>query len=353
MEGVVTPLFVQIGVALFLVAFGYWWLGVSPFERQQNMDEISTPTIALSSCPNPDCVRCRKYGLVQKTAKSRLPWIARELSLQFPNDSLDRVKASIRNPIPPQSPLSSVQAPTVLMVSGLKSQEVVTKLHSKTCNRLIFPQEQENTTTMILRELQQVPNFLWDTNDSPDGSWRVLSMLNQGTWNQDICEICPGIFDLIRGLPNLMDECLFGNVIISKICAGTTIEPHCGPTNVRHRLQYALKIPTVTSLQSNENLEYGTDGSSRLCLHVGTDTKLQWKEPGDVFVFDDSFMHSVKYKSQNLVSPANECNDDVVSSEHDDNSRMVLIVDLWHPDLTPAERKLIQLLYPPFSVSPG
>jgi aspartate beta-hydroxylase len=89
------------------------------------------------------------------------------------------------------------------------------------------------------------------------------------------------------------------------------IDPHCGPTNVRHRLHFPLAVP-----------------SSGPVLTVAND-KLAWNE-GCCFVFDDSLVHSVQYP---VDSGTNSC-------------RVVLIVDLWHPDLTAAEREAIANLYP-------
>ena len=49
-------------------------------------------------------------------------------------------------------------------------------------------------------------------------------------------------------------------------------------------------------------------------------------------MFDDSFVHSVEY-------PA--------CDEEEDRCRIVLIVDLWHPELTQAERQILCHMYPP------
>lgn len=54
-------------------------------------------------------------------------------------------------------------------------------------------------------------------------------------------------------------------------------------------------------------------------------------------MFDDSFLHSA-------VHVRGE-GDDVVN----DGSRIVLIVDFWHPALSEADRNAIGVLYPPGS----
>ena len=76
-----------------------------------------------------------------------------------------------------------------------------------------------------------------------------------------------------------------------------------GPTNTRLRMHLALTVPP--------------EGQDAPELRVGGVAR-SWKE-GRVLVFDDSFEHH--------VSP----NDSTVD-------RVVLIVDLWHPQLSPEER---------------
>jgi hypothetical protein len=301
---------VATSAALIFVCYKWWDPLVVSTEKRN--------PIAFSACPNPNCARCQRYRRVQKTAKSRFPWVAKEVQLQYPQESLERVQSSIQNPTKANSKL---QGPTVLMLSDLPSQEIVTGRHSKACRQF----ENNQILSTILQEIRSIPDSLWSMNDSPQGSWKVLPFLNQGTWVFDICKKCPETFQFIESLPNLLDDCLFGNVMISNISPGTAIEPHCGPTNIRHRLQYALQIPKQRQSMS---------------LRVGT-TRLEWANVGDFFVFDDSFVHSVTFPNQR-GGHANEA-----AGDENAASRIVLIVDLWHPDLSPAERKLLQNLYPP------
>ncbi len=274
-------------------------------------------------CANPSCVRCQCYRHIESRAIRRLPWVAREVQHMFPNESLDRISESIRHSQHHhnyrhhhrhhyQNIIQPLQAPTVLMCRNLPSREVVTDLHAQTLNQYFRSQKMGNT---ILMEVNEVPLPLWSRNDSPTGSWDVLWILNQGHWNQQISTLCPRLWGLLRNLPSLLDNCLFGNAMISKIQPGTIIEPHCGPTNIRHRLQYTL----MTSQTSTSSF-----------LQIGKDTKIPWGNPGNYFVFDDSYIHSIRY-------------DDPTQD------RMVIIVDLWHPDLSHAERALLRFLYPPFS----
>jgi hypothetical protein len=230
----------------------------------------------------------------------------KDLHCEFPDESLARISSSVRTG--PLKGISSQQAPTVLLVQGLTARPTVTDLHPSTC---VGFQQDESLRDGILLDLENY-NQQWLDNDTQ--GWQVLQLLNQGVWNQANLELCPNLARLLKSLPDLLDKCLFGNAFVSKIMPGTIITPHCGPTNIRHRLQYA-----ITAAMPPSNQLAG--------LKVG-DQLLMWQQ-GNAFVFDDSFEHSVDYSTNSRVA------------------RIVLIVDLWHPELTLAERQLLERLYPP------
>ena len=66
--------------------------------------------------------------------------------------------------------------------------------------------------------------------------------------------------------------------------------------------------------------------SYSLCV---ADQSRSWKA-GKTLVFDDSFLHSVSH-----------------IGEESDIYRAVLIVDIWHPDLTSEERDIIDTVFAP------
>src|SRR5262249_19221354 len=76
------------------------------------------------------------------------------------------------------------------------------------------------------------------------------------------------------------------------------IGAHCGPTNARIRAHLGIRVP---------------DGA---VMRVGTETR-SWTE-GKCLVFDDSWEHEVFNRS--------------------DFIRAVLLLDIWHPDLTSEQR---------------
>ena len=85
---------------------------------------------------------------------------------------------------------------------------------------------------------------------------------------------------------------------------GTHVHAHCGPTNCRLRAHLGLIVPADTFLR------------------VAIATK-SWRE-GDWLIFDDSYEHEVWHNGT--------------------STRLVLIVDVWHPDVTEEEKKTMSAI---------
>jgi hypothetical protein len=302
-------------VAIFVVSATLLFL----FHRKRRDNTIDHSIIGqFSACPNPDCIRCRRYRLVQQKAKQKWTWVKRDTHTAADKISLGRIEKAVQANGVLQS-IVPYQAPTVVFIPGLRCQPVVTGWHSDTCRRM----RKAGLLESIRKEVDQADDYLWGQNDTPQGSWQVLSFLNQGKWDKQVLKACPVIGHLLLSLPDCLDKCLFGNAFISKIQPNTIITPHCGPTNIRHRLQF----PILTNNGSDN------DDNERCGLLVAGDNLISWEE-GVPFVFDDSLEHSVDYKT-------------AASSSR--SERIVLIVDLWHPDLDKnVERDVLCQLYPPF-----
>jgi len=88
---------------------------------------------------------------------------------------------------------------------------------------------------------------------------------------------------------------------------GAKVAAHCGPTNHRLRLHLGLLVP---SLRDGGGASITVAGEAR-----------RWEE-GRVLAFDDSWEHTV---SNAASSP-----------------RVVLIVDVWQPRLSMAEREVVR-----------
>jgi hypothetical protein len=325
---------------LILIILYSGWFGIAHQASGSQEDNHDVDTV--SACENPNCVRCQRYRQVQKRAKTRLAWILQDMKTRDSTMGItlhSRIPSAVRSTTRP-SCNQSWQNPSVLMVDELPSQEIVTELHSMTCHYL----QNAYTRELVIRALKQTDSrdLSWIVNDSPKGHWEVLHILNQGTWatshlatekNNSNHTAWKNLVANIKGIPGLMDQCLFGNVMISRIYPETVIEPHCGPTNVRHRLQLVLELPFAPESHQNS-----------LSLLIGKEKKLSWNSLDDVFVFDDSYVHSVTFPPENDESSENTDSRMLPTQP----SRTVLIVDLWHPDLSSPERSLLQQLYPPF-----
>jgi Aspartyl/Asparaginyl beta-hydroxylase len=263
---------------------------------------------------------------VNVNARRHLPWVLNK-AVNHKGNELERVSQAVR-----QGPLWSQnndhdrispvlgQYPTVLLMHGLIAhQPLVTWLHPYV--EAVFGHDKIMLRQCLFTEYiaAQTDQISWLQNDVQEGEWKVLHLLYQGVWQKQHCQKCPTLASVIQQLqPHVMDKCLFGNVFVSVLQPGTMIEPHCGPNNVRHHLHYALQVPD--------------DDYAAAKLTV-IDKQQTWKEGHYYFVFDDSFTHSVVYPATNQ------------SSEKQGASRVVLIVDLWHPQCSQLERKVITELY--------
>lgn len=126
------------------------------------------------------------------------------------------------------------------------------------------------------------------------GEWNVYYLYYLGKKVEEHCRYCPETTAVIESFPELAGT---GLVYFSVLSGGTHIAAHCGPLNTRLRCHLGLVVP---------------EGAR---IRVGTESR-PWRD-GACLVFDDSFEHEVWNTSS--------------------TPRAVLIVDFWHPDLTPDE----------------
>ncbi|KRF80292.1 uncharacterized protein Dvir_GJ22287, isoform G [Drosophila virilis] len=144
-------------------------------------------------------------------------------------------------------------------------------------------------------------NFQLEAEQLRDtGNWQQFELYARGKRLESNCQRAPVTCALLDRFP-AASSCRRGQIKFSAMQAQTHVWPHCGPTNCRLRAHLTLVAPEpqLTSL--------------RVAEHQRT-----WQE-GDLFIFDDSFEHEVWHNGTQL--------------------RLVLIVDLWHPDLSAAQRR--------------
>lgn len=133
------------------------------------------------------------------------------------------------------------------------------------------------------------------------GDWHVFYLFLHNVDFKPNRLLCPETVAAIEAIGDQYDHAFF-----SALAPQTHIKKHHGPTNKKLRCHLPLVVP---------------EGKCR--LRVG-DQVVDVQE-GKCFLFDDSFEHEA-------------WNDDPT------HSRIVLIVDVWHPDLSTQEKKFLRFL---------
>ncbi|KAG5204874.1 hypothetical protein JEQ12_019319 [Ovis aries] len=138
-----------------------------------------------------------------------------------------------------------------------------------------------------------------DENLREKGDWSQFTLWQQGRKNENACKGAPKTCSLLDKFPETTG-CRRGQIKYSIMHPGTHVWPHTGPTNCRLRMHLGLVIPK--------------EGCKIRCAN---ETRM-WEE-GKVLIFDDSFEHEVWQDAASF--------------------RLIFIVDVWHPELTPHQRR--------------
>nr|XP_030715538.1 aspartyl/asparaginyl beta-hydroxylase isoform X4 [Globicephala melas] len=138
-----------------------------------------------------------------------------------------------------------------------------------------------------------------DENLREKGDWSQFTLWQQGRKNENACKGARKTCALLDKFPETTG-CRRGQIKYSVMHPGTHVWPHTGPTNCRLRMHLGLVIPK--------------EGCRIRCAN---ETKT-WEE-GKVLIFDDSFEHEVWQDATSF--------------------RLIFIVDVWHPELTPHQRR--------------
>ena len=252
-------------------------------------------------CPNKNCIRCRGHGnkeilLGKLNAFKELKSLGEEVLKKIRDSiekSTDRKILSIR----------PLQMPTVLYIQDLQP---MTPFHALNNELTVFMDK--SCLRSVKKELNEIlkQEYLWSYNEVRSGSWRLYYFYNQGNMQNDNCSRCPETTKMISNLTSFMENSPFGNAAFSVLSPGTSIKPHYGATNARLRCHVTLKEGACCN------------------LFVGNE-KLVYKED-KILLFDDSFIHSVEHESYG-------------------EDRIVLLIDLWHPNLTSQEKEAINYIY--------
>lgn len=258
-------------------------------------------------CSSPECIRCshRKEAAANEVLSKRLDEFVRirgdraGLERLYKRIEYDRTRED-------RSDQLSAQKPTVFHLVGLATKPWH-GYYSEQLSSLLSSLNFE----LIKSEFQQIrfrTSEGWFKNSTLQGEWSVYHLINQGKPVENNCNTCPRTMEIIESVVPLLKECSFGNVLFSTLKAGTHITAHYGPTNCRIRCHLPLFVPKGCLLS--------VDGEKR-----------RWKE-GELLLFDDSFLHEAWHKGTY-------------------GERVVLMLDLWHPELSMVEREALAFMFPP------
>ncbi len=132
-------------------------------------------------------------------------------------------------------------------------------------------------------------------------NWGAFFLIKDGEVVQANAALCPGTMAALSEVPLCRIDQRTPSVLFSLLRPGTRIPPHHGFTNARMIGHLPLIVPPGCALR------------------VGNQTR-EWRE-GEVVLFDDSIEHEAWNSST--------------------EPRIVLIFDVWRPELSSQERELI------------
>jgi aspartate beta-hydroxylase len=140
-------------------------------------------------------------------------------------------------------------------------------------------------------------------NNNP--AWTALYLWKHGKFIPEIAERCPRTVKALERVPLSAIGSRTPSVFFSRLEPGAHIPPHTGMLNMRLICHLPLIVP---------------DGC---WLRVGNETR-EWRE-GELLIFDDSIEHEARNPSADM--------------------RIVLIFDIWRPELSQAERDGVSAIF--------
>lgn len=265
----------------------------------------------IFSCPNPDCARCRIMREFEETRcalKNKLS----ELLRDRPETGawLYRIHPMLNKP----------NENNVWCLEGLNTPPWINQNTSspelsdlfQTLSSLFLSNKSLQLLSLDYQQAAQNAEK-WKVNSTPTGKWKVFHLMDQGVWQKIKMVLCPNTMQLLDSLTTqLMIGNLYGNVMLSVLEPGSSIEPHTGPCNFRIRCHVPLQP------------------SSGFYIRVGTEVRT-W-EHGKLLLFSDHHEHEVWYNihatTRTVTVP-----------------RVVLILDIWQPIISNEEKNILNQLF--------
>lgn len=162
----------------------------------------------------------------------------------------------------------------------------------------------EKEVDLIESDLEKKKLITEVNEDIYSGKWNDLFFYTNGVRNNVTCTAFPEIAKIIDSIPEIQGVNP-GCVCLSFIYPGSKVTPHFGISNNKLRLHLGIKNLEDSTLYVKDK-GFNKDAKT---------LSLKWKK-GKVFIFDDSFKHWV------------------INNSKGDKPRVILLIDLWHPDLS-------------------
>jgi len=148
---------------------------------------------------------------------------------------------------------------------------------------------------------EAVAAHLLDSSGTQEAAWDAFFFYRHGVRHDANCARCPRTIELLDSVPLVRVRDHAPETLYSVLRPGTHILPHRGVTNTRLVTHLPLIVPPDCALR------------------VGGETHV-WEE-GRCITFDDTFEHE--------------------AWNHSEQTRVVLIMDSWNPDLSETERAAV------------
>ena len=170
--------------------------------------------------------------------------------------------------------------------------------------RVVLAQEQKLEAFLGVPPPGQSQQAMLQSSGPQPAAWDAYFFYRHGERYDEHATACPRTSALLDNLPLTHIRDHAPETLFSVLSPGTHILPHRGVTNVRLVTHLPLIVPPECALR------------------VGGETHV-WQE-GRCVTFDDTFEHEAWNRSS--------------------ETRVVLILDSWNPDLTEAEREAVTAL---------
>lgn len=135
--------------------------------------------------------------------------------------------------------------------------------------------------------------------------WSALFLWKDGEEQPDVARRCPRTMEVLSALPLCRVPGRTPSILFSRLTPGARIPPHHGLINTR----LICHLPVITPPDC--------------VFRVGSEVR-EWRD-GQAWAFDDTIEHE--------------------AANNSDRDRVVLIFDVWKPELTEEERALVSALF--------